>query len=126
MSKRSSGSAFWYLRTTDPETKKEQWYLFPGPQGCYPQKTLADARTEAVRLRSIRDVEGISPPAPCAPSRSPKGRSRPRRLLQRPLGCSPSGTDPEAAQAGLATIHKGLAQQTAEMNDEQLKGDHLP
>lgn len=61
--KRASGSAFWYLRMTEPGTKVQQWHsLFPGPGGAYPHRSLADARVEAARLRSIHS-QGIDPRA---------------------------------------------------------------
>ncbi len=60
--RRRESSVRWYLRMTDPATGAEQWHLmFPeDPAGGYPHKTLADARAEAARLRSIRE-KGLDP-----------------------------------------------------------------
>lgn len=62
--RKREASSRWYLRMTDPATQSEQWHaLFPDdPAAGFPHKTLADARTEAERLRGIRS-SGIDPRA---------------------------------------------------------------
>ena len=62
--RKRDASERWWLRMTQPGTGREQWHmLFPDdPSGGYPQKTLAMARTEAERLRSIRS-DGLDPRA---------------------------------------------------------------
>lgn len=54
----------WVLRLTDPASGAEQWHrLFPeDPLGNYPEKSLAEARTEARRLWETRSL-GIDPRA---------------------------------------------------------------
>lgn len=61
--KREAG-AYWYLRLTDPLSGAQQWHRLFGdsPDGAYPHKSLADARTRAAEMWAQRE-RGIDPRA---------------------------------------------------------------